>query len=116
MDEEGRRPLHCAAGHPAVARLLVRLGASTTLKDGRGRTALEAAAGGDAELERALLAEASQRRCAGCGKQEPRLRRCGKCRAAQYCRCAAGFHACNSTTLPASSPGLQAAIGLIAAS
>ena len=88
MDQEGRRPLHSAAGHPDVARLLVRLGASTMLKDGRGRTALEAAAGGDAELERALLAEASERRCAGCGKQEPRLQRCSKCRAAQYCRCA----------------------------
>ena len=86
MDDEGRRPLHCAAGHPDVARLLVRLGASTLLEDGRGRTALEAAAGGDAELERALLAEASKRRCAGCGKQEPRLQRCSRCRAVQYCR------------------------------
>ena len=90
MDDEGRRPLHCAAGHPDVARLLVRSGASTILKDGRGRTALEAAAGGDAELERALLAEASKRHCAGCGKQEPRLQRCSRCRSVQYCRYAEG--------------------------
>ena len=75
-----------AAGHPDVARLLVRLGASTLLEDGRHRTALAAAAGCNAELERALLAEASERRCAGCGKQEPRLQRCSRCRAAQYCR------------------------------
>ena len=83
---DGRRPLHVAR-HLDTALLLVRLGASLSLRDNAGRTALETAARGCAETEAALRqASASERHCAGCGAGGERLKRCPRCRAASYCK------------------------------
>ena len=51
---DGRRPLHCTAGRLPTALLLVRLGASLSLRDNAGRTTMEAAADGNAAAEAAL--------------------------------------------------------------
>ena len=83
---DGRRPLH-EARHMDTALLLVRLGASLSLRDNLGRTALEAAAGGSASAQAALRqASISERRCAGCGAGGERLKRCIRCRAVSYCK------------------------------
>ena len=82
----GRRPLHFTAGHLPTALLLVRLGASLSLRDDAGRTTLEAASGGRAAAEAALRqASISERRCAGCGAGGERLKRCIRCRSVSYC-------------------------------
>ena len=84
---DGSRPLHLAAGPACLeaARLLLRLGASPSLKDSRGVSALKAAAAGSASAASALRAEtAAQRRCAACGSEEGRLQRCARCQAAVY--------------------------------
>ena len=84
---DGSRPLHLAAGRLAPALLLVRLGASLSLRDNAGWTALEVAAGGNAAFEAALRRAAErERQCAGCGAGGERLKRCMRCRAASYCR------------------------------
>ena len=89
---EGRRPLHFAAGRLVPALLLVRLGASLSLRDNTGRTALEAAAGGSAAAKAALRrAAASERLCTGCGAGGERLKRCQRCHAASYCRWVGGL-------------------------
>ena len=84
---DGSRPLHLAAGSLVPALLLVRLGASLSLRDNAGRTALEVVAGGNAAFEAALRqAAGNERHCAGCGAGGERLKRCMRCRAASYCR------------------------------
>jgi ankyrin repeat protein len=88
LTTDGSRPLHLAAGPECLeaARLLVRLGASTRLKNEAGVSALEAAAAGSRSAQSALRAEAAaQRRCAACGSEEGRLKRCARCQAAVYC-------------------------------
>ena len=83
---DGRRPLHLAH-RQGTALLLVRLGASLSLRDDAGRTALEVAAGGSAARHAALRqASISERRCAGCGAGGERLKRCIRCRAFSYCK------------------------------
>ena len=82
---DGSRPLHHAS-HLDTALLLVRLGASLSLRDNAGRTTLEAAAGGNTAAQAALRqASISERRCAGCGAGGERLKRCIRCRAVSYC-------------------------------
>ena len=84
---DGRRPLHLVAGRLVPALVLVRLGASLSLRDNAGRTALEAASGGNAAFEAALRRAAKkERHCTGCGAGGERLKRCTRCRAASYCR------------------------------
>ena len=46
-------PLHCAAGRLPTALLLVRLGASLSLRDDTGRITMDAASGGDAAADAA---------------------------------------------------------------
>ena len=83
---DGRCPLHIVC-HLDTALLLVRLGASLSLRDNNGRTALESAAGGSAAAEAALRqASISDRCCAGCGTGGERLKRCMRCRAVSYCK------------------------------
>ena len=83
----GSRPLHFAASRLVPALLLVRLGASLSLRDNAGQTAIEAAAGGSATAQAALRqASISERRCAGCGAGGERLKRCIRCRAVSYCK------------------------------
>ena len=83
---DGSRPLHYAAGHLPTALLLVRFGASLSLRDKAGRTALEAASGGIAATEAALRqGSISERRCAGCGAGGERLKRYIRCRSVSYC-------------------------------
>ena len=88
----GHRPLHYATHHTETALLLVRLGASLSAVDGQGRTALQAAAGGRAEVEAALRhASSHERQCAGCGSTVgERIKRCSGCWGASYCRCVDG--------------------------
>ena len=84
---DGSRPLHCAAGRLIPAVMLVRLGASLSLRDGAGRTALEVAAGGNTAFEAALHRAAERERlCNYCGAGGEHLKRCKRCRAATYCR------------------------------
>ena len=65
---DGRRPLHLTARRLPTALLLVRLGASLSLRDAAGWTTLVVAADGNAAAEAALRqASISDRRCAGCG-------------------------------------------------
>ena len=83
---DGRRPLHLAR-HLDTALLLVRLGASLSMRDNNGGTALEAAAGGSAAAGAALRqASISERHCAGCGAGGERLKRCIRCRTVSYCK------------------------------
>ena len=83
---DGSRPLH-VAHHLDTALLLVRLGASLSLRDNAGRTTLEAAAGGSSSDMAALRqASISGRRCAGCGAGGERLKRCIRCRTVSYCK------------------------------
>ena len=83
---DGRRPLHHAA-QLDTALLLVRLGASLSLRDNTGQAAIEAAAGGSTVALTALRqASISERRCASCGAGGERLKRCIRCRAVSYCK------------------------------
>ena len=83
---DGNRPLHLAR-HLDTALLLVRLGASLSMRDNNGGTALEAAAGGSAAAGAALRqASISERHCAGCGAGGERLKRCIRCRTVSYCK------------------------------
>jgi hypothetical protein len=88
MDADGNRPLHLAAGPACLeaARLLIRLGASPSLKNQVGVSAIKSAAAGDAGALSLLRAEAvAQRRCAACSGTERRLQRCARCHAVVYC-------------------------------
>jgi hypothetical protein len=91
MDADGNRPLHLAAGPKCLeaARLLIRLGASPSLKNQAGVSAIRSAAAGDASALSLLRAEAAaQRRCAACGGTEGRLQRCARCQMVCYCSAA----------------------------
>ena len=82
MDADGNRLLHLAAGPKRLeaARLLIRLGASPSLRNQAGVSAIKSAAAGDASALCLLRAEAAaQRRCAACGGTEGRLHRCARC-------------------------------------
>ena len=82
---DGRRPQHFAR-HLDMALLLVRLGASTILRDDAGLITIQTAAGGSASAQAALRqASISGRRCAGCGAGGERLKRCMSCRTVSYC-------------------------------
>jgi ankyrin repeat protein len=88
VTSNGRCPLHLAAGPECLdaARLLLRLGASPSLKNQAGVSAIKSAAAGDASALSLLRAEAAgQRRCAACGGTEVRLQRCARCQAIVYC-------------------------------
>ena len=88
VTSDGSRPLHLAAGPECLeaARLLIRLGASPSLKNQAGVSAIKSAAAGDASALCLLRAEAAaQRRCAACGGAEGRLLRCARCQAIVYC-------------------------------
>ena len=88
VTSDGSRPQHLAAGPECLeaARLLIRLGASPSLKNQAGVSAIKSAAAGDASALCLLRAEAAaQRRCAACGGAEGRLLRCARCQAIVYC-------------------------------
>lgn len=84
----------CSAATHSSARLdscALAQGANTRFKDTHGVSALDAAAGDDADARRALKREAAaQRMCACCGAtpaEGVRLKRCSRCRLVQ-CECA----------------------------
>jgi ankyrin repeat protein len=84
---DGSRPLHLAAGPACLeaVRLLIRLGASPSLKNQAGVSAIKSSAAGDASALSLLRSEAAaQRRCATCGGTEGRLQRCARCQIVLY--------------------------------